>query len=707
MEIFLIRALQFILAISLLVLLHEGGHFFFSKLFGVRVEKFFIFFDPSIGKWNGSLFRFKPRKSDTTYGIGWLPLGGYCKISGMVDESLDMEQMKKPAQPWEFRSKPAWQRLLIMVGGVLMNFIVAFFIYAMILFYWGDSYIATKDMTLGMKFNADAKALGFQDHDILLGTDLGAFKDYSADMFRDLAEAKRVDVLRNGKQVSIALPGNLNLLDMLKAEPRFVEPFYPLEVDSVLEKTPAATIGLKKGDVILSINGKAVDSFNEFSNELGRLEDIMSTSSTRADSLKTRAVTLTVTRAATGKTDTLKTTLTPELKLGFSPTNYADYGYKFSSDLLNTVNGVYTTGAYARNVPNEDVTWETSEQLNIGVDARFLASRLSLTFDWYKKTTKDWLVQAPMNDILGYEEPAMVNGGDVVNKGIELGIGWNDNIGKDFSYHVNANVAYNKNEVTRLATASGQIGTDQTSALFQNSSYVSLVEVGHPIGYFSGMSYSGIWQNQAQIDAARAEGKAVLPNAQPGDMIWDDYNGDGSITLDGDRHEIGDPNPDVTLGLSLGFSWKGLDFNVTGAGAFGHQIMQCYRTSLLANQYTNYTTDILDRWHGEGTSNTQPRLVVGTENNQWVSTRYMQDGNYFRIQNITLGYDFCKLWKNSPFQMLRLYVQGQNLFTFTGYTGLDPEVGSNGGGNYSWARGIDVGLYPSARTYIVGVSVKF
>lgn len=326
MEIFLIRALQFILAISLLVLLHEGGHFFFSKLFGVRVEKFYIFFDPSIGKWNGSLFRFKPRKSDTTYGVGWLPLGGYCKISGMVDESLDMEQMKKPAQPWEFRSKPAWQRLLIMVGGVLMNFIVAFFIYAMILFYWGDSYIATKDMTLGMKFNAEAKALGFQDHDILLGTDQGAFKDYSADMFRDLAEAKRVDVLRNGKRVSIALPGDLNLLDMLKTQPRFVEPFYPLQVDSVLKGTPAAAIGLRKGDVIRTINGKPVDSFNEFSNELGRLEDVMTTSTTKADSLKVRAVTLTVQRVGTNKTDTLKTTLTPELKLGFSPTNVlADY----------------------------------------------------------------------------------------------------------------------------------------------------------------------------------------------------------------------------------------------------------------------------------------------------------------------------------------------------------------------------------------------
>ncbi len=130
MEIFLIRLLQFILAISLIVLLHEGGHMFFSKLFGVRVEKFFIFFDVGIGKWNGSLFHFKPKNSDTEYGMGWLPLGGYCKISGMIDESFDTEQMKRPAQPWEFRSKPAWQRLLIMVGGVLVNFLLALFIYS-------------------------------------------------------------------------------------------------------------------------------------------------------------------------------------------------------------------------------------------------------------------------------------------------------------------------------------------------------------------------------------------------------------------------------------------------------------------------------------------------------------------------------------------------------------------------------------------------
>lgn len=393
--------------------------------------------------------------------------------------------------------------------------------------------------------------------------------------------------------------------------------------------------------------------------------------------------------------------------MAFSPTDYADYGYKFGSDILHSVLGTYTTGAYAKNVPNENVTWETSEQWNVGFDARFLNSRLGVNFDWYKKTTKDWLVQAPMNDVLGYEEPAMINGGDVENTGIELALSWRDQIGKDFNYHIAVNGAYNKNEVTRLATASGRIGDDISSTLFQNSSYVSLVEVGHPIGYFSGMSYSGIWQNQAQIDAARAAGKAVLDGAAPGDPIWDDFDNNGSITLDGDRHEIGNPNPDFTMGITMGFNYKGFDFSVAGSGAFGHQIMQCYRTALLANQYLNYTTDAFDRWHGEGTSNTQPRLTVGHTNDQWVSTRYMQNADYFKIQNITLGYDFKKLWKSSPFQQLRLYVQAQNLWTITGYTGVDPENASNAGAAYSWMRGIDVGLYPSARTYLVGASIKF
>ena len=392
--------------------------------------------------------------------------------------------------------------------------------------------------------------------------------------------------------------------------------------------------------------------------------------------------------------------------IGFSPSGYPDYGYKFSSDMINTVtDNVYTTGAYAKNVPNPDVTWETSEQINIGLDARFISGKLGLNFDWYIKKTKDWLVQAPMNVVLGYEEPAYVNAGDVKNTGFEVALSWRDQIGKDFSYHANVNVATNKNEVTRLANNSGYID-GQTKALFENSSWVSRVEVGHPIGYFNGMSYSGIWQNQQQIDDARAAGKAVLDGAQPGDCIWDDWNGDGQISLSEDRHEIGNPHPDVTLGVSLGCEWKGFDFGVTGSGAFGQQVMQCYRTALLANQYNSYTVDDLDRWHGEGTSNTKPRLAIGSINEQWVSTRYMQNADYFKIQNITLGYDFAKLWKASPFSQLRLYVQAQNLYTFTGYTGVDPEVGSSGGKD-SWARGIDVGLYPSARTFIVGASIKF
>ena len=330
MDIFMIRLLQFMLAIGLLVLLHEGGHFFFSKLFGVRVEKFYLFFDPSIWKWDGSLFKWKPKNSDTQYGVGWLPLGGYCKIAGMIDESFDTEQMKQPEQPWEFRAKPAWQRLLIMIGGVLVNFLLALFIYSMILFHWGDTYIPVKNMTYGMKFNTEAKQYGFKDGDILVGTDKGEFKDFSADLYRDLSEARRVDLIRGGKAMSLNLPGDINLLGMLKAEPSFVRPLIPAEVDSVMADTPAAKIGLQKGDRLVAINGNAVDSYNEFTDQLGILEDMMTAAKTSADSLKVRTTTIVYEReslvmnGADEKTaektmirDTANVILTPELKLGF------------------------------------------------------------------------------------------------------------------------------------------------------------------------------------------------------------------------------------------------------------------------------------------------------------------------------------------------------------------------------------------------------
>jgi len=320
MEVFLIRLLQFMLAIGLLVLLHEGGHFFFARLFGVWVEKFYLFFDVSIGKWDGSLFKTRKEKvvegKTTQYGMGWLPLGGYCKIAGMIDESFDTEQMEKPAQPWEFRSKPAWQRLLIMIGGVLVNFLLALFIYSMILFYWGETYIPVKDMTYGMKFNQEAKQLGFKDGDILQSFDGEEFKDFSADLFRNLSEAKQVIVKRAGKDVTISLPGDINLLGMLKTDPVFARPFIPAQIDSVLAGTPAASIGLQKGDKILALNGKPVDSYNEFTEQIGRLSDMLTGAKTPADSLRIRTASIVYARGE--QTDTAAVVLTPDLKLGFN-----------------------------------------------------------------------------------------------------------------------------------------------------------------------------------------------------------------------------------------------------------------------------------------------------------------------------------------------------------------------------------------------------
>ena len=312
MEIFLIRVLQFILAISLLVLLHEGGHFFFAKLFGVRVDKFYIFFD-----WKFSLFKFKPKNSDTEYGIGWLPLRGYCTTAGMLDESFDTEQMKQPVQNYEFRAKPAWQRLLIMIGGVLVNFLLALFIYGQILFWWGDTYIPVKDMTLGMKFNQEAKSYGFKDGDILLGTEKNAFKDFSADLYRDISEAHRVDIIRDGKPMSITLSGELNLLNMMKADPSFVRPLLPAKIDSVLPKTPAAEIGLQKGDEIVAMNDDPVDSYNAFVDLLGRRADMLAVAESHADSIKARTVALVV-KDKNGELREDTTVLTPDLKLGFT-----------------------------------------------------------------------------------------------------------------------------------------------------------------------------------------------------------------------------------------------------------------------------------------------------------------------------------------------------------------------------------------------------
>lgn len=363
----------------MLVLIHEFGHFFFSKLFGIRVEKFYIFFDPWF-----HLFEYKPKNSHTRYGVGWLPLGGYCKISGMIDESFDTEQMKQPPQPWEFRTKPAWQRLLVMVGGVMMNFLLALFIYSMILFSWGDSYIATKDMTYGMSFNSEAKALGFKDGDILIGTDKGAFKDFGIDMFRDISTAHKVDIVRNGKPMTLSLPDDLNLLSMIKNQPTFTRPFIPAVADSVIKGSAADKMGMVAGDKIVAVNGKSVGSWNEFTDEIARRSDMLATAKTPADSMKARSTTIVIEHLE--KRDTADVVLSPELTFGIYVKSLAslykattvEYGF-FESFPAGIKYGIDVLRGYVDDLKYV-VTAEGAKSVG-GFGA--IASMFPATWDWY------------------------------------------------------------------------------------------------------------------------------------------------------------------------------------------------------------------------------------------------------------------------------------------------------------------------------------
>lgn len=317
METFLIRALQLIMSLSLLVIIHEGGHFLFARLFKTRVEKFCLFFDPWF-----TLFKFKPKNSDTEYGIGWLPLGGYVKIAGMIDESMDTEQMKQPMQSWEFRAKPAWQRLLIMIGGVLFNFLLALFIYSMILFAWGDEYVPVQKVPLGMDFNETAKAIGFQNGDVLISADGVPFERYNGDLLSSVVDARQVTVLRNGQEASVYVPENM--MDRLLVDSvRFASFRYPFVIDSVAVGKPAALAGLQIGDSLTQIDGKNI-SYSDFK------EDQM-----QRRKMGNASHDLLLTYVRNGVTDTLTITTDSLYNLGVHPRT-------MTSKLLPTVKKEYT-----------------------------------------------------------------------------------------------------------------------------------------------------------------------------------------------------------------------------------------------------------------------------------------------------------------------------------------------------------------------------
>jgi TonB-linked SusC/RagA family outer membrane protein len=356
-----------------------------------------------------------------------------------------------------------------------------------------------------------------------------------------------------------------------------------------------------------------------------------------------------------------------------------------------------STGAYADILKNPNVSWETAEQIDLGVDARFLNSRLGVVFDWYKRTTKDWLVDAPILAVYGLNAP-YINGGDVVNKGVELALNWQDNAGR-FTYGGGLNFTHNENEVTRLDNSEGIIHGD-ANVLSQGTTEMYRVQVGYPIGYFYGYKTAGVFQNWDEVNATAVK----VPGAQPGDLIFVDSDGSGVID-EYDRTMIGNPHPKYQVGINFNLGYQGFDLNVSASGALGLEIAKSYR-SFADSPLQNYTTDIFGRWTGEGTSNKLPRLNAGSHTNwQYISDIYIEDGDYLKIQNVTLGYDFKKLLPKLPLGQARLYFTAQNLYTFTGYSGMDPEIGF--GNDKSWVTGVDLGYYPASRSYLVGVNLKF
>ena len=271
METFLVKALQLILSLSILVLVHEFGHFIFARIFKVRVEKFYLFFDPWF-----SIFKFKPKNSDTEYGVGWLPLGGYCKISGMIDESMDKEAMAQPPKPYEFRSKPAGQRLMIMVAGVLFNFLLALFIYSMVLFTWGDTFLPLKNVKAGMDYSETFHNVGFQDGDILLKADDTELERFGEDCFRRVLNAQTVTVLRGGVETVIPIPEDM-AQRVMRDKKGFASYRFPMVVRELGKtesvESPAAVAGLQPGDSIVSINGIVTPSFYEVGEVLAQNKD--------------------------------------------------------------------------------------------------------------------------------------------------------------------------------------------------------------------------------------------------------------------------------------------------------------------------------------------------------------------------------------------------------------------------------------------------
>ena len=333
----LIQVIQFILSLSLLIVLHEMGHMIPAKYFKTKVEKFYLFFDAGF-----SLFKFK--KGETEYGMGWIPLGGYVKIAGMIDESMDKEQMKEAAKPWEFRSKPAWQRLIIMVGGVTVNLLLGYFIYIMILFVWGNDYLPNDSIKYGAQLsNPIFENYGFKNGDLITSVDGEKIVEFGDVGKQILIEGKRnLEINRNGKLIPITISDSIvSQILKLKVSGIFSHPRYPNVIDTIIPGMPAEIAGLKKGDSIIAVNNENLISFDEFREKLSTLSNEE----------------ITISYYRNGFLKTSKVVVNQEHMIGYAPKNkiyfydlkHKDYGF-FEAIPAGILTGTKTLGNYVKSL---------------------------------------------------------------------------------------------------------------------------------------------------------------------------------------------------------------------------------------------------------------------------------------------------------------------------------------------------------------------
>ncbi|MHA7059481.1 SusC/RagA family TonB-linked outer membrane protein [Aquimarina sp. M1] len=345
---------------------------------------------------------------------------------------------------------------------------------------------------------------------------------------------------------------------------------------------------------------------------------------------------------------------------------------------------------------NPEIQWEQQKTLDVGFDTKLINNKIDITFDYFKKRTEDLLVVAPVSGILGVGAPAsappVVNAGIVENKGYEFLISYNDRFSENFKFNISFNLTTLDNEVISVNSENsfipgGSFGVGQDPP--------SRMEAGKPIGYFYGLQTDGIFQNQAEVDA-----HATQANAAPGDLRYIDINGDGEIDSD-DRTDIGNPIPDATMGLNIGFEYKNFDFTTYAFASVGNDIVRNYeRNQPLVNRRNGF----LGRWTGEGSTDSFPRVTTAANSNSLFSSFYVEDGSFLRIQNVQLGYTLSNTFMEPiGIDKFRIYASINNLYTFTEYQGYDPSASSGdpiGGG-------IDQGFYPVPRTYLLGVNLKF